>query len=51
VFPARRFINLILRYVCSKQAKEIAARDGNFPIDAALAARECAVDGLRRNAS
>jgi phosphate transport system substrate-binding protein len=31
-----------LRFICSKQAQEIAARDGNFPIDAALAAQECA---------
>jgi phosphate transport system substrate-binding protein len=32
-----------LRFVCSKQAQEIAARDGNFPLDAALAARECSI--------
>lgn len=31
-----------LRFVCSKQVQEIAVRDGNFPLDAALAARECA---------
>jgi phosphate transport system substrate-binding protein len=33
----------LLRFVCSKQAQEIAARDGNFPLDAALAARECSI--------
>ncbi len=34
-----------LRFVCSKQAQEIAARDGNFPLDAALAVRECSIAG------
>lgn len=31
-----------LRFVCSRQAQEIAARDGNF-LDAPLAAQECAI--------
>jgi phosphate transport system substrate-binding protein len=30
-----------LRFACSEQGQEIAARDGNFPLDAALASREC----------
>jgi phosphate transport system substrate-binding protein len=32
-----------LRYICSAQAQEIAARDGNFPLNASLASRECAI--------
>jgi phosphate transport system substrate-binding protein len=32
-----------LRYVCSEQGQEVAARDGNFPLDATLAAQECAI--------
>jgi phosphate transport system substrate-binding protein len=36
-------VSEFLRFACSEQGQEIAARDGNFPLDAALAARECAV--------
>jgi phosphate transport system substrate-binding protein len=32
-----------LRFICSEQGQEIAARDGNFPLNAALASRECAI--------
>jgi phosphate transport system substrate-binding protein len=32
-----------VRFVCSEQGQEIAARDGNFPLGAALAGRECAI--------
>jgi phosphate transport system substrate-binding protein len=40
VAPAvREFV----RFICSEQGQEIAARDGNFPLGAMLAARECAI--------
>jgi phosphate transport system substrate-binding protein len=39
VAPALREL---LRFICSGQGQEIAARDGNFPLNAELAARECA---------
>lgn len=32
-----------LRFACSEQGQEIAARDGNFPLSAALASRECTI--------
>jgi phosphate transport system substrate-binding protein len=32
-----------LRFACSEQGQEIAARDGNFPLGAALAERECMI--------
>jgi phosphate transport system substrate-binding protein len=33
-----------LRFICSEQAQEIAARDGNFPLNETLASQECVVD-------
>ena len=30
-----------LRFICSGQGQEIAARDGNFPLNAELSSREC----------
>jgi phosphate transport system substrate-binding protein len=32
-----------LRFACSEQGQQIAARDGNFPLGAALAERECMI--------
>ncbi len=41
--PVAPAVREFLRFICSAQAQEIAARDGNFPLNAALAASECAI--------
>jgi phosphate transport system substrate-binding protein len=36
-------ISEFLRFICSERAQEIAAQGGNIPLNATLAARECAI--------
>jgi phosphate transport system substrate-binding protein len=40
--PLAPALREFLRFICSEQGQEIAARDGNFPLNADLASRECA---------